>query len=287
MTAPARTAQARPAAEEPVLRRVGRRGLLVEYATAERSEALHAELLRRRAAGTLPPVEEIVPGATTVLLDGFAAPEAARRLAEELPGWHVPPLSGGGTGVVEIPVRYDGPDLADVAALWGVSEDEVARIHAATSFRVAFCGFAPGFGYLTGLEERYHVPRRATPRTRVPVGAVGLAGPYTGVYPRSSPGGWQLIGTAPETVLWDPDRTPAALLAPGTRVRFVPLDAHAGPDGGPSGKQSGEPDTEPSAVRSGRPGAGSALPHTGPDGGRPSGPADPVPDGPGTPRERP
>ncbi|GEB50231.1 hypothetical protein SCA03_27820 [Streptomyces cacaoi] len=208
-----------------VVRPVGRRGLLAELPTAEATEALHAELLRRRTAGTLPPVREIVPGARTVLLDGFADPETARRLAAELPGWRVPPPVRGGAEVVEIPVRYDGPDLAEVARLWGVSEPEVARIHARTTFRVAFCGFAPGFGYLSGLGEEYHVPRRSDPRTKVPAGAVGLAGTYTGVYPRSSPGGWQLIGTAPETVLWDPDRSPAALLAPGTHVRFVPLDA--------------------------------------------------------------
>ncbi|MFE9385620.1 allophanate hydrolase subunit 1 [Streptomyces sp. NPDC007025] len=208
----------------PVIRPVGSRGLLVELATAEQAEALHAELLRRRADGSLPPVGEIVPGARTVLLDEFGSGAQARRLAAELPGWQVPPLTAGSGAVLEIPVRYDGPDLADVAALWGVAPDEAARRHAATEFRVAFCGFAPGFGYLTGLPEPYHVPRRATPRTRVPVGAVGLAGAYTGVYPRSSPGGWQLIGTAPETVLWDTARTPAALLAPGTRVRFVPLD---------------------------------------------------------------
>ncbi|WP_435846082.1 5-oxoprolinase subunit B family protein [Streptomyces diacarni] len=216
---------------------VGRDGLLVELGTAEETEALHAELLRRRARGTLPPVAEIVPGATTVLLDGFPSADAARALAAELPGWDVPPLTGSAESALEIPVRYDGPDLADVAALWGVAEDEVPRIHTAAAFRVAFCGFAPGFGYLTGLDERYHVPRRADPRTRVPAGAVGLAGPYTGVYPRSSPGGWQLIGTAPETVLWDADRTPAALLAPGTRVRFVPLD----PDGPGHGERGAGP----------------------------------------------
>lgn len=86
-------------------------------------------------------------------------------------------------------------------------------------FRVAFCGFAPGFGYLTGLPERYHLPRRATPRTAVPAGSLALAGEYAGVYPRSSPGGWQLIGST-DAVLWDPEREPAALFAPGVRVRF-------------------------------------------------------------------
>ncbi|NGO71049.1 5-oxoprolinase subunit B family protein [Streptomyces boncukensis] len=204
----------------PVVRPVGRHGLLVELPTAGAAEALHAELLRRRAEGALPPVRDIVPGARTVLLDGLAEPA---RLAAELPHWHIPPPAAGGGAALEIPVRYDGPDVAEVAALWGVAPAEVARVHAQAEFRVAFCGFAPGFGYLTGLDEKYHVPRRATPRTRVPLGAVGLAGGYTGVYPRSSPGGWQLIGTARDTVLWDPARTPAALLTPGTRVRFVPI----------------------------------------------------------------
>ncbi|MER7000054.1 5-oxoprolinase subunit PxpB [Streptomyces sp. NPDC000410] len=196
---------------------VGDRALLVELDSGEEAASLHAELLRRRAAGTLPPVREIVPAARTVLLDGIDEPG---RLAAELPGWRIPPRAAGARKVIEIPVRYDGPDLADVAALWGVAEGEVAEIHSAAGFHVAFCGFAPGFGYLTGLDERFAVPRRATPRTSVPAGSVALAGPYTGVYPRSSPGGWQLIGTT-DVPLWDPAREPAALLAPGTGVRFV------------------------------------------------------------------
>ncbi|SCK17862.1 sensor histidine kinase inhibitor, KipI family [Streptomyces sp. WMMB 714] len=215
------------AAPRPVVIPVGRDALLVELPDGEVAEAFHAELLRCRDAGRLPEVTEIVPGARTVLLDGLAEPQ---RLAASLAEWDVPPLVRSAGPAVEIPVRYDGPDLDDVAAMWGVAPEEVARIHAATDFRVAFCGFAPGFGYLTGLPEKYHVPRRSDPRTRVPAGAVGLAGPYTGVYPRSSPGGWQLIGTAVRTVLWDTGREPAALLAPGTRARFVPEDGSgAGP----------------------------------------------------------
>ncbi|MGW8768122.1 5-oxoprolinase subunit PxpB [Streptomyces sp. NPDC055815] len=197
--------------------RVGDRALLVELDGGAATEALHAELLRRRAAGALPAVREIVPAARTVLLDGVDDPQ---RLAAELAGWEPAPLHARVGEAVEVPVRYDGPDLAEVAALWGVSVEAAVRIHTAAEFRVAFCGFAPGFGYLTGLGERYEVPRRATPRTSVPAGSVALAGPYTGIYPRSSPGGWQLIGTT-DAVLWDAEREPAALLTPGTRVRFT------------------------------------------------------------------
>ncbi|MFJ2833473.1 allophanate hydrolase subunit 1 [Streptomyces sp. NPDC087263] len=196
---------------------VGDRALLVEVSSGDEAQALHAELLRRRADGSLS-VTEIVPAARTVLLDGLDDPV---RLAARLASWDIPALPARAEQAIEIPVRYDGPDLADVAALWGVPAHRVPEIHAAAEFRVAFCGFAPGFGYLTGLPSEYDVPRRATPRTTVPAGSVALAGPYTGVYPRSSPGGWQLIGTT-DAVLWDHARVPAALLAPGTRVRFVP-----------------------------------------------------------------
>ncbi|MCX4861928.1 5-oxoprolinase subunit PxpB [Streptomyces canus] len=195
---------------------VGDAALLVEVSSGDEAQALHAELVRRRAEGSLS-VREIVPAARTLLLDGLTDPA---RLAAELTASEIPPAPPRAREVIELPVHYDGPDLADVAAYWGVAPEEVASIHAGTEFTVAFCGFAPGFGYLTGLPARYDVPRRATPRTAVPAGSVALAGPYTGVYPRSSPGGWQLIGTT-DAVLWDHARVPAALLSPGTRVRFV------------------------------------------------------------------
>lgn len=198
---------------------VGDDALLVEAESGAQAQALHAELLRRRAEGSLT-VREIVPAARTVLLDGLADPA---RLAAELTSCEAPAARPHTRERVELLVRYDGPDLTEVAAHWGVPVSEVVRIHADTEFTVAFCGFAPGFGYLTGLPARYDVPRRATPRTAVPAGAVALAGPYTGVYPRSSPGGWQLIGTT-EAVLWDHTRVPAALLSPGTRVRFTPVE---------------------------------------------------------------
>ena len=120
---------------------------------------------------------------------------------------------------VEIDVVYDGADLEEVARLTGLTPDDVVAAHTAAPMRVGFGGFAPGFAYLVGGDERLNVPRRAEPRTRVPAGSVGLAGEFSGVYPRESPGGWQLIGRT-DAVLWDVDRDPPALLTPGSWVRF-------------------------------------------------------------------
>lgn len=196
---------------------VGAGALLIELDSAAEVAALHAEVLRRRDAGELGGVRDVVPAARTVLLDGVADPAA---LAARIAGWEVPPLAETEGPLVTVPVRYDGPDLAEVAALWGVAPREVAALVGAVVFRVAFCGFAPGFGYLTGLPQHLHLPRRDTPRPAVPAGSLALAGEYAGVYPRSSPGGWQLIGST-RAVIWDPAREPAALFAPGVRVRFT------------------------------------------------------------------
>jgi KipI family sensor histidine kinase inhibitor len=122
--------------------------------------------------------------------------------------------------LVEIPVTYDGEDLADVAALLAQDPDEVVRRHGAAEWTVAFCGFAPGFGYLVSPSGGWDVPRRRSPRTRVPAGSVALAGEFSGVYPRESPGGWQLIGRT-DIAVFDLSRDPAALLRPGNRVRFL------------------------------------------------------------------
>lgn len=122
--------------------------------------------------------------------------------------------------LVTIPVRYDGPDLDDVARHTGLTVSEVTAAHEASHWEVAFCGFVPGFAYLVGGDPRLEVPRRSTPRTVVPAGAVALAGRYSGIYPRPSPGGWQLIGRT-SAVLFDPHRESPALLRPGDRVRFV------------------------------------------------------------------
>jgi KipI family sensor histidine kinase inhibitor len=121
--------------------------------------------------------------------------------------------------LIELPVIYDGTDLQDVARLLDCSAAEVVARHTADEWTVAFCGFAPGFGYLTSTGS-WDIPRRESPRTKVPTGAVGLAGEFSGVYPRESPGGWQLIGRT-EVKIFDPGRDPAALFHPGRRVRFV------------------------------------------------------------------
>lgn len=166
-------------------------------------------------------VAEVVPGARTVLVvaSRTAAVEDLRaRLAELRPGSS--PESPRETVVVEIGVRYDGPDLEVVAELTGLEVAEVVHAHTGTPWRVAFGGFAPGFAYLADGDARLAVPRRAEPRPKVPSGSVGLAGEFSAVYPSASPGGWQLIGTT-EQVMWDVDRDPPALLEPGAWVRFV------------------------------------------------------------------
>jgi len=126
---------------------------------------------------------------------------------------------------IKIPVRYggaDGPDLEEVAALHGSTPARVIAIHSGTVYRVFHLGFAPGFSYLASVPAEIVTPRRATPRTRVPAGSVGIAGLQTGVYPVVMPGGWNLIGRT-EAVLWDARRDPPALLRPGAHVRFVPV----------------------------------------------------------------
>ncbi|BCB85830.1 5-oxoprolinase subunit B family protein [Phytohabitans suffuscus] len=196
-------------------RRAGTTGLLIECADGAEVEAWRAELWRRRERGELAAVE-IVPGARTVLLDGLANPQQTAGLVA---GWAPPPPAGTAPGqLIEIIVRYDGVDLAAVASEWEVPVPEAVERIAGTELRVAFCGFAPGFAYLAGLP--WPVSRLDTPRPRVPAGSVALAGEYAGIYPTASPGGWRLVGST-HAILFDIDRDPPALLAPGTRVRLV------------------------------------------------------------------
>jgi KipI family sensor histidine kinase inhibitor len=192
------------------LRAVGPRALLAEVADAGEALALATWARTSRLD-----VDEIVPAARSVLLDGIDDLDPVRAaLSRWQPSAEVP------TGdLVEIPVHYDGADLEWVAATWGTDVDGVVARHTTTDFVSAFCGFAPGFAYLAGLPDELAVSRLDSPRSRVPGGAVALAGSWCGVYPTASPGGWRLIGRTDE-VLWDPTAAQPALLAPGTRVRF-------------------------------------------------------------------
>jgi KipI family sensor histidine kinase inhibitor len=202
-----------------VIRQFGEAALLVETGTPDRAQALAASLRADPIAG----IEGIVPGLASVLIEmdpigPVAIHDAvAARVAGLAP--HVP---AGRRRT--IPVLYDGPDLAAVAELTGLSEAEIVERHAATELRVLFDGFAPGFAYLGDLPEELRVPRLATPRTRTPAGSVGIAGAMSGIYPAELPGGWRIIGRTPVT-LFDPHRDPPAYLVPGDAVRFEPIDA--------------------------------------------------------------
>lgn len=202
------------------IRSVGVDALLLECGDAAEVEAWRAELWRRREAGEMH-ASEIVPAARTVLLDGVPDPAGT---AERIAGWTpTPDATAEAHAEVAIPTRYDGTDLADVAAGWGVTVAEAVRRISGTELRVAFCGFAPGFAYLTGLPESWAVSRLPSPRPRVPAGSVALAGPYAGIYPSESPGGWRLVGRT-EVTLFDIHRDPPSRLLPGTRVRLVDID---------------------------------------------------------------
>lgn len=192
--------------------RAGEDGLLIELPALDDVMRLAAEVRRRAPAG----ITEIVPAARTLLLVG----DDIERVAAGIRDWPLPPLEPDAAPPVAIPVTYDGPDLDEACGLAGLARDELIRLHTGVTLTVAFCGFAPGFAYLAGLPERLRVPRRTTPRTRVDAGAVGLAGEFTGVYPRASPGGWQIIGRT-ALAMWDGRRESPSLLAPGRRVRFT------------------------------------------------------------------
>jgi len=197
----------------------GEAAVLVEPA----DPAQVAGLVDALATGVLPGVAEVVPAARTVLVRfGSPAELAAGRdrlglLAGSVPAREPEPDP---ERVVTVEVVYDGPDLAAVGVVTGLGVAGVVAAHTGSVWRVAFGGFAPGFAYLTGGDPRLRVPRRAAPRPSVPAGSVGLAGEFSGIYPRPSPGGWQLIGRT-SVALWDATRNPPALLTPGRWVRFA------------------------------------------------------------------
>ena len=204
----------------------GDQALLLEFETTAEVLAWSDTLRNASLLG----VVDIVPASRTVLvkLDGprYAAPTRQRlselRVTPETVAEATAPVDGRADVVID--VVYDGEDLDEVATLTGLSAREVVAAHTGAPWRVGFSGFAPGFGYLLGGDERLTVPRRSEPRTKVRAGAVGLAGEFSGVYPRESPGGWQLIGHT-AAVLWDVDRDPPALLTPGQWVQFREVTA--------------------------------------------------------------
>ncbi|WP_116021288.1 5-oxoprolinase subunit PxpB [Thermomonospora umbrina] len=198
------------------VRRAGDTALLVDVEDLSVAHRLHAAV---RASG-VPGVVEVVPGERTVLIVADPVRCDLDRLAARLPFLTPAERAEDEAAAIEIPVVYDGEDVAEVAELTGLSAEEVVRRHVSGSYVVAYLGFSPGFGYLTGLDPVLHVPRRSNPRTSVPAGSVAIAGPYAAVYPSASPGGWRLLGRT-EAALWDVHRDPPALLRPGARVRFV------------------------------------------------------------------
>jgi KipI family sensor histidine kinase inhibitor len=192
-----------------LLRRCGTDALLIEV------DSLTAVAAVRAALHGMPGIEELVPAARTVLVKG-----ALPQVREALNGIDLTKAPITHPREITIPVKYDGPDLQLVADTAGITPDEVVELHTEAVYEVAFCGFAPGFAYLTGLPPALQQPRLDSPRTKVPTGSVGIAGEFTAAYPRSTPGGWRLIGHT-EITLFDPSAEIPAVLAPGDEVRFV------------------------------------------------------------------
>lgn len=246
------------------VRAAGDAALLVR---ADADAGAPARLRAAILAESFPGILDTVPGAETVLVIAEPGrpglPELASRLEELAREVSAGPDSAStgaanaaneATGpVAEIPVVYDGADLAEVAEETGLRPEEVSARHAGREYLVGWLGFSPGFGYLTGLDPALHVARRETPRTSVPAGSVAIAGPLAAVYPSASPGGWRLLGRT-SVRLWDERREPPAALAPGQRVRFRPVDEAGEPlDLFPPGSAArAEPEPEPAPPGHGR-----------------------------------
>lgn len=192
--------------------------MLIELDDLPQTLALLASLRAEPVAG----IEEIVPGARTLLVRFRPTMASQSELVERIGMRSLTTTVEQEATRVEIPVDYSGEDLGEVAQILGISRDEVIRRHTGSDYTVAFTGFAPGFAYLCGGDPVLNVPRRTSPRTRIPAGSVGLAGMFSGVYPQASPGGWQIIGVT-ATPMWDLAREVPALLQPGFRVRFVDM----------------------------------------------------------------
>ncbi|MDE2176943.1 MAG: 5-oxoprolinase subunit PxpB [Xanthomonadaceae bacterium] len=218
-----------------VFEALGESALLLRFGNAidrALNDRVHAAAVALRAAA-LPGVEDIAPAYASLLLrfdprswtdiEAFARAVRAALARPRAVRSDEQPV---GTAVAELPVCYGGehgPDLAEVAALTRLTQDQVIARHVAGDYRVAMLGFAPGFAYLLGLDAALAVPRLTSPRLRVPAGSVAIGGAQTGVYPSVLPGGWRLIGRTPLR-LFDAARPAPARLTPGLRVRFRAID---------------------------------------------------------------
>ena len=214
--------------DEPVFRAAGDQAVLVELGdeiSPDTNARVHG-LARAIEEAGVGGVVDLIPAYDSLLVQYDTAAVSMEDLQTrivELDSAQVRSEEGG--RVVELPVLYGGehgPDIERVAEHAGMAVDEVIGLHSGTDYLVYMLGFTPGFPYLGGLDDRLATPRVATPRLRIPAGSVGIAESQTGVYPLTSPGGWNIIGRTP-LALFDPTRAPPSLLAPGDVVRFVPL----------------------------------------------------------------
>lgn len=219
--------------------------LLVELDDLPQTLALLASL----QAEPIPGIDELVPAARTLLVRYRPAKVSGAALVERIGARSLTARIERAATLVDIPVDYRGEDLDEVAHMLGITPAELIRRHTGSEYTVAFAGFAPGFAYLSGGDPALNVPRRSTPRTRIPAGAVGLAGPFSAVYPQASPGGWQLIGVT-DTPMWDLAREVPALLQPGFRVRFIDITGRTAGEARASAPAAA-PAAAPSAIQPG------------------------------------
>lgn len=205
----------------PELLRAGQRSVLLDAGSLDEAQKLLHILSLAREQGDLS-VDDLIPAAETVLVVGKDAAHFERfraQIFDIISKFQYEDSAVQNSAWVVIPVIYNGADLAEVSVLFGMSVEEIVNRHVAANHTVAFTGFAPGFAYIAGDDPKLRVPRRKTPRHRIGLGAVGLADRYTGIYPRESPGGWQIIGRT-EASMWDLSRETPALLQPGANVKF-------------------------------------------------------------------
>ena len=202
---------------EPLILPCGPAAVMIEVDDTEHAAQLAAHLRNAALEGVI----DMVPAARTVLVCAATTGDLAavlRAVTAFVPGER--PLVDG--IAVEVPTVYDGDDLAEVAEAVGLSIPQLIDLHSSNEYRAAFCGFVPGFAYLTGLPQILRLARRQNPRARVPGGSVAIGADFTGVYPSASPGGWHLLGRA-TVAMWDSARERPAFIEPGDRVRFVPV----------------------------------------------------------------